>query len=495
MRKIFAFILVTILLVSMSTIVNSNVIKIEKTTDIDPFVDVTVTFEVEAIRLLEDYDSKQGTIKSLSQLFLKRIFDKKYHTVSNDDNKPSSYLKVFINDVEFTSDIWSKTRFIYDPQWSATLNVPDDQELVNMKIQLWESKNGGDLLYDISGDSKGDQDQYDVELVYNIKTGHWTGDDEIADPSGYGRVCGCDDGTIHKKDRDCEMWFNIYQNDYDDDGLPYWLEVNEYGSNPAEKNSGDPDEDGIPVEWEWKWEYNPFLTEDHEKFDPDGDSIDNVEEYLTSEWFSDPFRKDVFVEFDLMDEGPNGEKSYFPEMARERIKTAFNRQNIVYHMDMGEMGGYELIPFDDMAVGVEFQKIYTDYFLHGDEDNWRRGIFHYGVIVYKSEGPAGYMFRHNAFQVTSSGHEIVSENTGLDRDIVYACAYMHELGHTFAFWPIPGHNRLDGLAGLIDYFRSLPYRSCMNYHYMYWLVDYSDGSRGAGDYDDWERMKLDYFES
>ena len=28
----------------------------------------------------------------------------------------------------------------------------------------------------------------------------------------------------------------------------------------------------------------------------------------------------------------------------------------------------------------------------------------------------------------------------LDRNVVYASAYMHETGHTLDFWPIPGHN-------------------------------------------------------
>ena len=34
----------------------------------------------------------------------------------------------------------------------------------------------------------------------------------------------------------------------------------------------------------------------------------------------------------------------------------------------------------------------------------------------------------------------------------------------------------------------------MNYGYMYRLVDYSDGSRGKNDFDDWDRMDLTYFQ-
>ena len=100
------------------------------------------------------------------------------------------------------------------------------------------------------------------------------------------------------------------------------------------------------------------------------------------------------------------------------------------------------------------------------------------------------MFRPNAFQITSSGHEnIVSEKPWAKKDIVYGSAYMHELGHTFGFWPIPGHSRRP-----FSFFLSRPYKSCMNYRYMYYTIDYSDGSRRLPDLDDWSRMDLTFFE-
>ncbi|UCF12667.1 MAG: hypothetical protein JSW06_11670, partial [Thermoplasmatales archaeon] len=250
--------------------------------------------------------------------------------------------------------------------------------------------------------------------------------------------------------------------------------------------------DDIPIEWEWKWGYDPFVMEDHEELDPEGDSIDNFEEYLTSEWFSDPFRKDVFVELDIMDEGPNGEKTYFPENSGEIIQTAFNRQNIVFHLDYGSMGGHDIIPFNEKVGEDELDDFYYNFFLHGNFNNWRRGVFHYGVVVYRSTSAAGYVFRRNAFQISSFGHEnIASEKSWAIKDIVYASAYMHELGHTFGFWPIPGHTRGGGIIG---YLINRPYKSCMNYGYMYYTVDYSDGSRTSPDLDDWSRMNLAHFE-
>ena len=483
LRKTYAIIVVGILLISINGIVNSS--KVSSTIDdLDPLVDVTVTVEIQAIRFLED-----STVEVSSINIIKNLLNRKTAITSSE---PSLYVKVFINDEEFTSNIWTNNRYIYNPDWSATLNVPDESEFVDIKIQLWESTGGinsGGTLCDLSADSS----DFDVELTYSIKTGKWTGDDYLTDPSGYGRLCGCDDGTIYQKDKDSELWFNIYQNDYDDDTIPYWTEINEYSTDPQVKNSGDLDNDKIPVEWEYKWGYNPFEYEDHEETDPDGDSINNVEEYLTSEWYSDPFRKDVFVEMDKMDDGPNGEKTYFPEVSKELITNAFDRQNIVFHLDMGEMGGYDIVPFDGEIGRNDLNFIYYNYFLHGDENNWRRGVFHYGLVIYYEEIP-GYMFRTNSFQISSEGMEKKSEKLTLQRDIVYASAYMHELGHTFAFNPIPGHDPFSKYPWQIGWWLNRPYKSVMNYAWMYQIVDYSDGSRRSPDIDDWSRIDYHSFE-
>jgi len=501
LRKIIGISIVVLMLLSLCIPVNSLEITNYTETDYDPLVDVEVSVIIDCVRYLENEEQQDSAkIKVLKPLakspifsplfsvfenFFKNIFPNKI-TLADDNDAPSMYFKVYINDVEYISPVWANTFYLYNPAWAATLNVPDDQEFVDVKIQVWNSED--EMICDISGDTGETEDAYDAELTYSIKNGRWTGDDSLGDPSGYYRLNGCDDGTIYQTDRDCELWFRIVQNDYDGDGIPYWSEVNDYQTDPETKNSGDPDKDGIPVDWEWKWGYNPFKLEGHYNLDDDGDSLNNREEYMTSAWKSDPFRKDVFVELDIMEEGPNGEKTYFPEEARELIYNAFNRQNVVLHIDMGEMGGYELIPFDDEVLYGEFRDLYRDYFLHGDVDNWRTGVFHWGVVVYKSEGPAGYMFQYNAFQISSKGHEGMLEDASKNRNIVYGSAYMHELGHTFNFWPIPGHDRD------VDCSQVMSYKSCMNYCWMYRLVDYSDGSRVEPDIDDWNRIDYLYFD-
>ena len=449
--------------------------------DYDPFVDIIVTVEIKTIRLLEKEDTSD--IILMNKPFFREILF---------DYNPSFYVKISINEEEFTSNIWNNQKYIYDPNWNATLNVPDEEELVNIKIELLDSNNN--VFCDISPDEGETEEGRNVEIIYDIKTGHWILDDEHEDNSGYGRLSGTDDGTIYENDFDCEIWFDIYQNDYDGDRIPYWSEVNLLGTDPnIDDTFLDPDNDDIPTYWEWKWNYDPLSWNDHKNLDPDEDSINNYEEFLTSEWFSDPNRKDVFVEMDKMDDGPNGEITYFPLGAKELIITAFDRQNIAFHLDMGEMGGYDLIPFDSNIGRGDLNNLYVNYFLHNDENNWRRGVFHYGLVVY-NENPPGYIFRSNAFQIASVGMEDKLKYFFLERDIVYGSAYMHELGHTFAFYPIPGHDFFSKYPWQLGFWKNRPYKSCMNYGWMYKFVDYSDGSRGNPDMDDWERINYYAFE-
>ena len=512
-KRIILTALMTIFLVSTASAAPEKLKNLPSTTnlgetDFDPLLDIAVTVEIQKIRSLEKKDRQHGLIEKIDWF-----------------SDPDFYVKVFINDEEFTSTVWHNTKYIYDPQWSVTLDVPDDEEFVNIKIQLWDWNIGMDRLCDISSDFDGFIDSFDIELIYSIKTGHWMGDDFIdpettrVDPSGYGRLNGCDDGSIYQRDRDCELWFNIYQNDFDGDGIPYWTEVNIYGTNPEVDNTGeDADNDGVPIEWEHKWGhyfwynwqddkyehewfYSPFEWNDHANLDPDQDGIDNVEEYLTSQWGSDPFRKDLFIELDQMDESPTGEKSILPEGSKELLQTAYDRQNIVYHLDDGGMGGSDMIPFDEETPREELMEIYWKYFLHEDENNWRRGVFHYGLVVYDGTW-AGFAFWGgvgpylDSFQISSSKVGKGVRNP-LNKDIAYASVYMHETGHTLGIFHgnTPGCDDQEGKAiWQKNWWKWGPYKSTMNYRYVYFMVDYSDGSRGKNDWDDWNRIDLTFFQ-
>jgi len=108
---------------------------------------------------------------------------------------------------------------------------------------------------------------------------------------------------------------------------------------------------------------------------------------------------------------------------------------------------------------------------------------------------SGNMFGNNRFQISSQGMEKKALSPLLDRDVVYASAYMHETGHTLAIYPIGGHNDFSMYPWQLGWWLWRLYKSCMNYGYMYTTVDYSDGSRPMLDFNDWANMDLTAFES
>ncbi len=480
----------------------------ESAEDFDPLSNITVTFELLKIRSLEKEDNHLNVEEYIDRF-----------------SAPDFYVKVFINGKEFESPVWKNTRYIYDPDWKVTVDVPDDEEWVEIIIQLWDWNLGLDQKCDISGSNEDLTDDKEVTILYNIKTGHWAGDDFLedrfinADPSGYGRLNGCDDGSIYERDLDAELWFDVYQNDYDGDGIPYWTETEVFGTNPKVDDRGrDDDGDGIPIEWEFKWgyrlgynwydqeyvhywDYDPFTWENHSDLDPDDDGLDNYEEYLTSQWGSDPFRKDLFVEMDRMEAGPSGQpECIFPAESKELLYTVYNRQNVVYHLDDGSWDdtGSDMIPFIEECDFYKLIDIYNDYFLHGNDSHWRRGVFHYGVFIYGTNiGASGAAFRPDAYYITLRGHEKKSRQLLLNRDTVFASAYMHECGHTLGIHHgnTPGcDDRVGRYPWQLNWWKWIPYKSVMNYGYMYWILDYSNGSRGKNDFDDWDRLDFTYMQ-
>jgi hypothetical protein len=151
------------------------------------------------------------------------------------------------------------------------------------------------------------------------------------------------------------------------------------------------------------------------------------------------------------------------------------------------------VPFDEVTNWDELDSIYLNYFVYNQEQ-WRSGVFHYGVVIYQNSWVCGNAFGSNRYQISAKGMEEKSKFPFFERDEVYASAYMHELGHTLGFRNIPGHNPFSSYPWQIGFWLNRPYRSCMNYGFMYYTVDYSDGSSIPPDLDDWTRMDLSYFD-
>jgi len=200
---------------------------------------------------------------------------------------PREYGKVY-------SPVFSTNNPNPKPNWQVSWDVPESRELVWICITLYDDDVLLDDTMDISGSTKG------LDLYYSIKNGTWWLEDHIGDSNGYGHASGEEDGSTTIDQDDCEIWFNIQQNDYDNDGLTYWEEVNVYGTDPAVDNTGDDlDGDGMSIEWE-DWYGLSDLDPGDALDDPDRDGLTNLEEYTVRDLRSDPFYPDLFVEIDYM---------------------------------------------------------------------------------------------------------------------------------------------------------------------------------------------------
>ncbi|RLF56609.1 MAG: hypothetical protein DRN27_09370 [Thermoplasmata archaeon] len=348
-----------------------------------------------------------------------------------------------------------------------------------------------------------------INLVFDFRTGRWSGDDYFMDEDGYGHYLG----------ETFEVWFNIYSSDFDNDGIPYWTEVNVLGTDPTVDDTRlDPDNDGIPTAWEWKWNYDPFTWNDHENLDPDIDGIQNIEEYAISKWWSNPYQPDIYIEVDFMEK--KNKWKYFDHVLHEEPKQMvierYAQHGIWTYFDDGWAdgpvnGGGEMLPYleemSDQSSGFPFGR-YEHHF--PDE---RKGVFRY--IHLANIGGFVTPFHDNMMDCINIG-------TGLEQSLLYCKGYIwnerlrqhgiasgifHELGHTLGFSPaeyngvdLDEPNRDIKRPSLTDdeYYGYIEnYNSVMNYDKIYkdkTLFDYSHGENGQYDRDDWACVYVASFE-
>ncbi|MBP1662347.1 MAG: hypothetical protein H6P94_596 [Thermoplasmatales archaeon] len=153
--------------------------------------------------------------------------------------------------------------------------------------------------------------------------------------------------------------------------------------------------------------------------------------------------------------------------------------------------------------------IWNQYFLHNDSTDWRRGVFHYLIFVH-DQTPKGFAFSGdvppywgynpgtNAFGLANTMIEKRIQKMPLKTtDYIIASLIVHEMGHNFGIRfgePFGCDNRLTNSPFKLGWYIWRNYKSIMNYRYTYSLLDYSDGSHGKRDYDDWANIDLSYFE-
>ena len=383
---------------------------------------------------------------------------------------------------------------------SIDFYIEEEQKTSDVTISIIEVVNKG-----ILGLRSSEVEKEKIHLIYDYRTGRWSGDDNFDDEDGYGHYL----GEIY------EIWFNVYQSDYDHDGIPYWTEVNVLGTDPTvDDRELDPDNDGIPTSWEWKWGYDPFVWNDHKNLDPDIDGIENIEEYQMRKWFSNPFQPNIYIETDnIAKRGPFDIDHIFYKESQQMLIERFAQHGITVCIDDGwpdgpKNGGGETFPYQKNFDDRE-GKILLQFYTHNFADE-RKGIFRYMIAGTISGfcNPVTYntfdsMEIGNSFRDAFRYRFAFSPRT---IRLTYAAGVLHETGHTLGLVPVtfPGNDIMNSIAGDrypsmddTDYDKYLnDYHSIMNYKYVYnkKLFDYSDGSNGEYDQNDWAHIYLPTFE-
>ncbi len=420
-------------------------------------------------------------------------------TMTVKESEPAVYFRVSINGEDaMSSSQYYKGKDIWIGEPIATEEIPySPEEDVVIQIQLWGKKSLVDKPCDISKEKDSLLGGRTINLLYDIKRGDWTGDDYLGDGNGYGHCSGFEDGN--ENENDCSIWFDVYQSG-GKDHLTYWEKMNVYHLNPSEDYAGtDFNGDGIPIEWEDKYGFDPFAEYSAPEDDPDDDGLSNLEEYETYQWLSDPFSRDIFLEVDGMEgKNPWSRPYTFSKESQYLLCNAFVRHNITLHIDDGGMGeGGELVPYDEIMSWGALDNTRSKYFLHWNNHNWRLGVFHYAIICCQidfSRPAGGCAFATDSFTV---GGQYVRNWAwafylqGSSYHKAFASVMMHELGHTLGLNNFGGiDNEKSRYPWNKEYWEWGPYKSCMNYRYVYKLIDYSDGDDQDHDQNDWEIINL-----
>ena len=385
---------------------------------------------------------------------------------------------------------------------NVVFDIEEEQKKSEVLIKIIEEEQVGLLKR-----KKNDVEKEIISLVYDFRTGRWNGDDYYNDDDGFGHFLG----------EKYEIWFNVYQIDYDNDNIPYWIEKNVLGTDPTiDDRKQDPDNDGIPTSWEYRWGYNPFIADDHEFLDPDIDGIENIEEYQMRNYFANPYQPDIYIETDGMEKKRIDFRHIFFKESQQMIVELFARHRINVYIDDGWPdgpinGGGEMLPYYeyiDDVIGRQAQGFYEHNF--ADE---RKGIFRYVIIGHKH---AGIIFpcNNNVMDTMLIGtgiKPVLKIKRGFSprlMRVARAKSVLHELGHSLGLMPysFPGVDIMDPIGKRYPSMDAEEYEgymkqyySIMNYYYIFRdskLFDYSDGSNGAPyDQNDWAHLYLPSFQT
>ncbi|MEM3396399.1 MAG: hypothetical protein QXD64_03605, partial [Thermoplasmata archaeon] len=119
------------------------------------------------------------------------------------------------------------------PNWEIVKDMPDNRwTSYAIKISLYVQRTVSEQQCDIG---KWWYDGKTLTITYDTENGRWSGDDYIGDNTGYRHSDGGEDGNANNQNElDHHIWFDVVMNDLDNDGIPYWEEVNKYCTDPSD---------------------------------------------------------------------------------------------------------------------------------------------------------------------------------------------------------------------------------------------------------------------
>ncbi|MCU0798134.1 MAG: hypothetical protein MUC62_00485 [Candidatus Thermoplasmatota archaeon] len=287
--------------------------------------------------------------------------------------------------------------------------------------------------------------------------------------------------------------------DTDGDNMSDGWEI-KYGFDPCDNSSpnknNDGDQDGIS-------DYNEYCLED-----TPGAFVENnvtIKYHNMSKWGAQPDRKDIFVEVDWMvrewfdDYSFTKKELKLNQEMKDKLILLFFKQieknySFTLHIDDGYMGGGTQLDYQPRIYinkkNGGFNDL-QDFYLNNFYYILRQGVFHYCVI-------GNEVFSNGESEdtdwvpgVSTKGHFIIGGEFHTQEKM--ANVFLHELGHTFGLLREGGSN-FTGIDNTdttrpwkCEFWKYLEYKSVMNYNFIYdFLFNYSDGSNGNDDFDDWD---------
>ena len=130
--------------------------------------------------------------------------------------------------------------------------------------------------------------------------------------------------------------------------------------------------------------------------------------------------------------------------------------------------------------------------------NPRKGIFHYTLICNYCADLNFPFMGWDVFDSSAISAEWLYESfKHFEKEDIIAGAIMHHLGHTLGLTAdvFDGVDNVETIQLFSkEWFRYLPYQSCMNYFYKYRILNYSQGTNGPTDFNDWDNIDFSFFQ-